>query len=92
MKASSGTHWPTDVLEELRHRDPVCVGLIVKMPGDCYGGLEPDHIRASGAIGMKSRSTLDNGAMLCAIHHRLKTNEGRFWRPKLIQYVDRRAA
>jgi hypothetical protein len=58
------------------------------MPGECYGALEPDHVRASGGISMKSRSTLDNGAMLCSNHHRLKTENGRTWRPILLDYID----
>jgi hypothetical protein len=60
------------------------------MPEPCSGSLEPDHIRASGAIGMKSRSTLDNLAPLCGIHHRRKTREGRTWRPRLIDIVNAR--
>jgi hypothetical protein len=43
---------------------------------------------ASGGIGMKSRSTVDNGAMLCSVHHRWKTEHGREWRPKLIDYIN----
>jgi hypothetical protein len=88
MKPSRGTVWPPDILAIIRERDPACVGRIVGMPGDCFGGLEPDHVRASGGVGMKSRSTVDNGAMLCSTHHRLKTNEGRTWRPKLIDYIN----
>lgn len=88
MKQSTGTRWPTDVLARLRERDRRCVGWVIGMPGDCYGTLEPDHIRASGAIGKKSRSTYDNGAMLCATHHRIKTENGREWRPRLIDYVE----
>ena len=90
MKQSAGTRWPPDVLADLRLRDRGCVGPIVGMPGDCFGALEPDHVRASGGISMKSRSTLDNGAMLCSTHHRLKTDHGREWRPRLIDYIDGR--
>lgn len=58
------------------------------MPGDCAGPRDPDHVRASGAIGRKSRSTVDNGAMLCRyVHHRLKTDNGREWRPKLLDWI-----
>lgn len=87
MSKSAGTRWPSDVLERLRERDRLCVGFVIGMPGDCYGTLEPDHVRASGAIGMKSRSTVDNGAMLCSVHHREKTENGRTWRPRILDYI-----
>lgn len=92
MKQSPGTRWPDDVLKRLRERDRLCVGFVIGMPGDCYGGLEPDHVRASGALGMKSRSTFDNGAMLCSTHHRIKTENGKTWRPRLIEYIEGRAS
>jgi hypothetical protein len=88
LKQSRGTTWPVEVREAARERDGGCIGPLVGMPGACFGGIELDHIRASGAIGMKSRSTLDNAASLCAAHHPLKTREGRKWRPLLIEYVD----
>lgn len=91
MKKSMGTTWPKDVREAIERRDPWCVGPLVGMPGECYGSLEIDHIRASGGIGMKSRSTVDNGARLCGGHHRLKTNAGKTWRPKLLDYVELRS-
>lgn len=87
LKPSRGTVWPDKVLAILRQRDRLCVGFVIGMPGDCYGNLEPDHVRASGGLGMKSRSTVDNGAMLCSTHHRLKTNEGRTWRPRILDYI-----
>lgn len=90
MKPSTGTRWPADVLAALRLRDRGCVGRVVGMPGECFGALEPDHVRASGGMGMKSRSTLDNGALLCSTHHRVKTEDGRTWRPRLIDYIDGR--
>lgn len=84
-----GTTWPDDVRDEIRARDQGCVGPRVGMPGECLRGTEDiDHVRASGAIGMKSRSTVDNGAVLCSPHHRLKTENGRIWRPKLIAWID----
>lgn len=88
MKPSTGTQWPREVLTRLRERDRLCVGYVIGMPGDCYGALEPDHVRASGAIGMKSPSTFENGAMLCSTHHRLKTERGREWRPRIIAYIN----
>ena len=85
---SKGTTWPTAVREAAYARDGGCVGPLVGMPGECQGGVELDHIRASGGIGMKSRSTLDNAATLCGSHHRVKTNAGKTWRPVLLEYVE----
>jgi hypothetical protein len=90
LKSSRGTVWPPDVLAQLRERDRLCVGYVIGMPGECFGNLEPDHVRASGGLGMKSRSTLDNAALLCSNHHRVKTEAGREWRPKLIDYIEGR--
>lgn len=92
IKQSLGTRWPTEVVEAAYRLHGGCLGPRVGMPGECAGSLEPDHIRASGAVGMKSRSTLDNCAPLCGVHHRLKTREGRKWRPLLIEAVDRALA
>lgn len=88
LKPSQGTTWPVEVREAARARDNGCVGPLVGMPDSCMGGIELDHIRASGGIGMKSRSTLDNAASLCFSHHALKTREGRTWRPRLLEYVE----
>jgi hypothetical protein len=89
IKPSKGTTWPVEVREAAYARDQGCLGPRVGMPGECAGEVELDHIRASGAIGMKSRSTLDNAASLCGTHHRIKTNAGRTWRPLLIDLVER---
>lgn len=88
MKQSMGTTWPREVREAAMRRDKGCIGPRIGMPGLCVGEVELDHVRASGGIGMKSRSTLDNAASLCAAHHRLKTNEGRTWRPKILLYLE----
>ena len=90
MKPSLGTRWDPAIVTEavLLHRGR-CLGAVVGMPGPCSGALEPDHIRASGAMGMKSRSSVDNCAPMCGVHHRLKTREGRTWRPLLIEAVER---
>ena len=88
IKPSKGTTWPVEVREAAYARDNGCVGPLVGMLGECCGGIELDHIRASGGIGMKSRSTLDNAASLCGAHHRIKTNSGRIWRPVLLEYVE----
>lgn len=89
MKQSRGTVWPTDVRIAADLRDRGCLGPRVGMPDECFGDIELDHIRASGGIGMKSRSTLDNAASLCSTHHRIKTNAGRTWRPVLLDYIER---
>jgi hypothetical protein len=66
-----------------------CVGKLLGFPGECFGALEADHIRASGALSVKSVSHPDNGASLCSLHHRWKTVNGREARPKLVAYVER---
>jgi hypothetical protein len=85
---SKGTVWPVEVREAAYARDKGCLGPRAGMPGPCQGEIELDHIRASGGIGMKSRSTLDNAASLCGAHHRVKTNAGRTWRPRLLDLID----
>jgi hypothetical protein len=89
MRKSIGTTWPPEVRAAIEARDPWCVGPLVGMPGECYGTPEIDHVRASHGIGMKSRSTVDNGVRLCGGHHRLKTNAGKTWRPVLLDYLER---
>ena len=89
LKAGPGTHFPPEIVQEALVLHGGCLGPRVGMPGRCDGPIDPDHIRASKALGRKSRSTLDNCAPLCRfVHHRLKTAEGRKWRPKLIEAVD----
>lgn len=88
MRSSPGTVIPLAVRKQVQSRDGGCVGPRVGMPGDCAGHLDLDHVRASGAIGKKSPSTTDNLVVLCNnIHHRLKTEYGRTWRPKLLDYI-----
>lgn len=89
MRKSQGTVWPPEVRDAANLRDRGCLGPRVGMPGECFGEPQLDHIRASGGIGMKSRSTLDNAASLCAPHHRIKTNAGRTWRPLLLEFIAR---
>ncbi len=89
MKQYPGTVWPPEVARAIHARDRGrCVGPLVGMAVECYGQVQKDHIRASGALGKKSESTLANGVLLCPIHHRIKTEGGRHWRPLLIAYVD----
>jgi hypothetical protein len=90
LKPSRGTTWPPDVAAAIRERDRRCVGPAVGMAGTCYGSVEIDHVRGSGGLGMKSPSTADNGVLLCSgIHHRMKTENGRIWRPLLLNYLGR---
>lgn len=84
MKPSRGTVWPPDVKAHVRIHQSDCIGPLAGMPGECGGQSEDDHIRASGGIGMKSLSIATNDARLCSWHHRLKTNHGKTWRPRLI--------
>lgn len=91
MKKSAGTTWPRDVEATIRARDGGCVAARIGMEGPCWGERSIDHVRASHAMGMKSRSTVDNGAVLCAVHHKVKTENGKVWRPKLIDWIDSKA-
>jgi hypothetical protein len=69
-------------------RDQGCIGPRIGMPNPCKGWVELDHIRASGALGMKSESTIGNLATLCSLeHHPQKTNDPRTWRPKELEYI-----
>jgi hypothetical protein len=80
---------PPDVRRHVHERDRGCVGPRVGMPGRCFGGLEQNHIRPSGGLSMKSRSTADNLVDLCSMkHHPMATENGPEWRPKLIAWVD----
>lgn len=90
LKPSHGTVIPPRIRDEVTARDRGCVGPQVGMPGDCFGSHELDHIRASGGIGMKSPSTAANLVRLCSEHHRIKTENGREWRPKLIAWIEQR--
>lgn len=91
LKPSRGTTIPESVRAEVTYRDRACVGFVVGMPGDCSGSYELDHVRASGALGRKSRSTADNLVRMCGAHHRVKTEHGREWRPRLVEYIEGRA-
>lgn len=88
LKPSMGTQWPPRVKRAIRERDGRCVGPRAGFLGECYGETHPDHVRASGALGRKSRSTVDNGALLCAVHHAWKTAHGRVARPLLFAWID----
>lgn len=91
LKPSRGTVIPPKLRIEVFEADRGCVGPRVGMPGECFGALEIDHVRASGGIGMKSETSLHNLVALCSTHHREKTNNGKTWRPKLIEQIAKRA-
>ena len=79
----------------VRARDRGCVArriLVARIDGlpvICEGRLEVDHVRASGGLGMKSETHRRNMVLLCAHHHRAKTDYGKTWRPLLIDYLNR---
>jgi 5-methylcytosine-specific restriction endonuclease McrA len=87
MKQSRGTVIPPQMKVDVFTRDGGCVGFLLSFPGECAGGLEPDHVRASHGIGMKSRTEPDNLVSLCGSHHRWKTDNGRKARPLLLAYL-----
>lgn len=90
IRSSAGTRIPTDIRAAVRERDGgACLGPRVGMPGECAGGIELDHVRASGGMGMKSPTEADNLVSLCGAHHRMKTAEGRRWRPRLLALLAR---
>ena len=88
LKPSRGSRIPDEVRRQVLLRDAGCVGhRFAGMPGPCTFGIELDHVRASGALGKKSASTADNLVSLCPVAHRMKTLEGRTWRPRLLAYL-----
>lgn len=89
IKPSSGTRIPDATRRNVILRDNGCVGPRAGLQGPCSGGIELDHVRASGGMGMKSRSTEDNLVSLCGSHHRYKTSFGREARPLLVAYLER---
>lgn len=90
LKPSRGTTWPQGESDAIYDRDRNrCVAPSAGFTGDCWGGVERDHVRASHGIGMKSESTRRNGVLLCAVHHAWKTVHGREARPLLLAYLER---
>ena len=91
IRPSLGTRWPPEVRAEIMARDKGrCIGPLAGLPDStCHGSIEIDHVRASHGMGMKSRSTADNGVVLCGNHHRIKTAEGKHCRPLLLAYLER---
>jgi 5-methylcytosine-specific restriction endonuclease McrA len=87
LKPSKGTVIPQAVRQAVLARDQGCVGRRLDWPGDCLGALELDHVRASHGMGMKSETSAGNLVALCGVHHRLRTEYGRIFRPRLIDYL-----
>lgn len=87
LKASSGTVWPVEVREHVRVHQAGCIGPIAGMPGHCDGETQLDHVRASHAVGMKSKSIATNAARVCNWHHDMKTRQGKLWRPRLLSIM-----
>jgi len=91
LKPSAGTTIPSDIRALVMARDGYrCVMRALDPAHVCVGGLELDHVRASGALGRKSRTTPDNLVVLCAGAHRHKTLHGREVRPVLLAYLERK--
>jgi 5-methylcytosine-specific restriction endonuclease McrA len=82
---------PPGVRAQVRARDRDCVFTRLGILHDCFGRLELDHVRASGGLGLRSRSTPDNLVLLCPAAHRLKTLAGRRWRPVLLAWIEHAA-
>jgi 5-methylcytosine-specific restriction endonuclease McrA len=79
---------PAAVRAHVRERDRGCVFSHLGIPHLCLGALELDHVRASGGLGLRSRSTPDNLVLLCPWAHRVKTLAGRRWRPVLLAWIE----
>ena len=72
----------------VRERDRGCVFSRLGIPHLCLGALELDHVRASGGLGLRSRSTPGNLVLLCPAAHRAKTLDGRRWRSVLLAWIE----
>lgn len=88
IEKSSGTRIADAVRRQVVLRDNGCVGPRAGLQGPCSGGIELDHVRASGGMGMKSPSTAANLVAICNSHHRYKTSFGREARPLLLAYLE----
>ena len=87
LRPSRGTVWPKEESDAIWERDESCVGPRVGMQGDCHGYPERHHVR-KGGMSMKSRSTRDNGVLLCGwAHHPWATAHGREARVMLLDYL-----
>ena len=92
LKPSKGTVVPPAMKNYVFARDEAvggCVGRHVGFPGECWGPLDPDHVRPSGGVGMKSDTEPWNLVALCRGHHDWKTVHPAEGRPPLIRYLER---
>jgi len=80
---------PPAVRAHVKARDRLCVFTQLAIPHECFGPLALDHVRASGGLGLRSRSTPDNLVLLCPSAHFAKTLHGREWRPVLLAWIER---
>lgn len=87
LSSSRGTVWPTAERLHVYEHQRVCIGPLAGMSGLCDIYDELDHVRASGAMGKKSKSIAVNGARLCNVHHDEKTLHGKTWRPALLHVI-----
>jgi hypothetical protein len=75
-------------------RDISCIAGRIGMPGICgsqFGPqanppLELDHVNGSG-LGKRGPSIPENLVLLCGLHHRMKTEQARVWRPVINEYL-----
>lgn len=88
LKPSAGTAVPPSLKNYVKARDRGCVGPRLHFPGKCWGPLDPDHVRPSGGVGMKSPTEKWNLACLCRGHHDWKTEHPAEARPPLIAYLE----
>lgn len=89
LKSSRGTVIPAALRAYIYARDNGCVMRHVMAGHHCSGGIEIDHVRASGGMGMKSPTEAWNLVSLCGTGHLYKTDHGREVRPLLLDYLDR---
>jgi 5-methylcytosine-specific restriction endonuclease McrA len=89
LKPSRGTVIPSALRAYIHARDNGCVLRVVMPEHQCLGGIEIDHVRASGGMGMKSPTEAWNLVSLCGSAHLWKTDNGRTARPLLLDYLDR---
>jgi len=83
-----------EVHYEVYIRDRGCVAARVGMPGSCGSQFGPqsnppmelDHVNGSG-LGKRGPSIAANLVLLCGLHHRMKTEQARIWRPALNEYL-----
>ena len=89
IKPSRGTVVPEWMKNYVFTRDEGCLGPRLGFPGECWGPLDPDHVRSSLGMGMKSPTEVWNLACLCRLHHSWKEEHPLEARPKLLDWLDK---